>query len=148
MISELSAAGFLAWMSVLFGMAAPGGGSAQPTVTRMIVQEQLIIRIPVRPRPMVRDVNWVEGKGPNCVETSEIRGAMLSNPETVDFVFGNRKRIRAQFSDDCRALDFYGGFYLKPEDDRICVKRDFVHSRVGGSCRIERFRSLSPGPRD
>ena len=42
------------------------------------------------------------------------------------------------------ALDFYGGFYLQPDDDRICAKRETIRSRVGGSCRIERFRLLEP----
>ena len=45
---------------------------------------------------------------------------------------------------DCPALDFYGGFYLQPDDERICAKRETIRSRVGGSCRIERFRLLVP----
>ena len=52
----------------------------------------------------------------------------------------NRQRIRAGSTSDCPALDFYGGFYLQPDDERICAKRDSIHSRMGGSCRIERFR--------
>jgi hypothetical protein len=50
--------------------------------------------------------------------------------------------VRAKFNDDCPALDFYRGFYLKPGDDRLCAKRDFVHSRMGESCQIEQFRGL------
>ena len=50
MVPGISAAGLLAWLPVLFGMAGPG----QPTVTRMIVQEQLIIKIPVRPHKVRR----------------------------------------------------------------------------------------------
>ena len=54
----------------------------------------------------------------------------------------DRSRVRAKIDDDCPAIDFYGGFYLQPEDDRVCAKRDEIRSRMGGSCRIERFRSL------
>ena len=31
-----------------------------------------------------------------------------------------------------------------PDIERICAKRDTIRSRVGGSCRIERFRTLVP----
>jgi hypothetical protein len=59
-------------------------------------------------------------------------------------VLGRRERVRASFDGNCPALDFYGGFYLKTQDERVCAKRDSVHSRMGGSCRIERFRRLIP----
>jgi hypothetical protein len=59
-------------------------------------------------------------------------------------VMANRARVRAQFDEGCPALDFYGGFYLQPEDERLCARRDAVHSRMGGSCRIERFKLLVP----
>jgi hypothetical protein len=41
-------------------------------------------------------------------------------------------------------LDFYGQLYLLPNDGRICARRDSIRSRVGGSCRIEKFRTLVP----
>lgn len=144
MFSEISAAAFLAWLPLLLGLAAPGGTGAQPTVTRMIVQEQLIIKIPVRPQPGRRALDWEERKGPKCLDTKHIRGAVLAGPSNVDFALVDRTWVRAQFSDDCPALDFYRGFYLKPEDEQLCAKRDFVHSRMGGSCQIERFHGLKP----
>ena len=67
---------------------------------------------------------------------------MLSGPEQVDFIFRNRARVRAQFDEDCPALDFYAGFYLQPNGDQLCAGRDAVHSRMGGSCTIERFKIL------
>ena len=73
-----------------------------------------------------------------------IRRAMLSGPEQVDFVLANRSRIRAKFDQDCPALDFYGGFYLQPEDDMLCARRDAIHSRMGGSCTIDSFKQLGP----
>ena len=59
-------------------------------------------------------------------------------------LLADRTRIRAQLDEDCPALDFYGGFYLQPDDDRLCAHRDAIHSRMGGSCTIERFRQLEP----
>ena len=73
-----------------------------------------------------------------------IRGAALSGRETVDFFLFDRTRLRAELSEDCPALDFYNGFYLSPEDGRICAKRDEIKNRVGRTCRIERFRRLVP----
>ena len=69
---------------------------------------------------------------------------MLSGPSSIDFVLRDRRRFRAIMDSECPALDFYGGFYLQPDDERICAKREIVRSRVGGSCRIERFRTLVP----
>ena len=140
MLPGTSAAALLAWLPILFGIAGPG----QPAVTRMFVQEQLIIKIPVRPHPVRRSIRWEEHKGPKCLDTNQIRGAVLAGPSDVDFALKDRSWIRAKFSDKCPALDFYRGFYLKPEDDRICAKRDSIHSRMGGSCEIERFRGLRP----
>jgi hypothetical protein len=138
---------FLALFPALFGMSAVQGAEPQTTVRRLIVQDELILRVPLRPRLVMPEIEWVEQRGPRCIDTGEIRGASLSGREHVDFLMFNRSRVRAEFSSDCPALDFYGGFYLKPEDDRLCARRDSVHSRVGGSCRIERFMHLVPRPR-
>ena len=102
------------------------------------------MRVPVAPRPLMRQFEWVEHKGPKCVPVGAIRMALLSGPSQVDFILANRERVRAQLDEDCPALDFYGGFYLQPGDDRLCVRRDAIHSRIGGSCAIERFRQLIP----
>ena len=75
-----------------------------------------------------------------------IRRAMLSGEEQIDFMLADRSRVRAQLDEDCPALDFYGGFYLQfGKDQQICAKRDAIHSRMGGSCEIRRFRLLDPG---
>lgn len=115
----------------------------QGVVRRVVIRDEVIWRIPVRPRrsPMIE---WKERKGPKCLAAAAISGAMLSGPSSIDFVMRDRRRIRAEMDSDCPALDFYGGFYLQPDDERICAKREEVRSRAGGSCRIERFRSLEP----
>jgi hypothetical protein len=116
----------------------------QQTVTRLLVQDEVILRIPVEPQPMRPQIQWIEHKGPKCIPVSAIRAALLSGEEQVDFVFAGRARVRAKLEEDCPALDFYAGFYIQPQGDRLCAGRDAIHSRMGGSCSIERFKLLEP----
>lgn len=142
----------LVLLPLLVGLAAQDDSQRdeepQPTVQRMVVERQWIVRVPVRARPALRKFDWVESKGFKCVRTNAIRGALLSGVDHVDFLLPQRRRIRATFDGNCPALDFYGGFYLKTDDERVCARRDSVHSRMGGSCRIERLRQLVPKFKD
>ena len=52
--------------------------------------------------------------------------------------------VRAHLDEDCPALDFYRGFYLQVQDDHLCAHRDAIHSRMGGSCTIDKFKQLVP----
>jgi hypothetical protein len=128
----------------LLGLFGAQPGAVGESVTRLIVQDEVILRVPVQPRPLLPEFEWVEKKGPKCIPAAAIQRAMLSGSEQVDFVLANHARIRAQFDEDCPALDFYGGFYLQPRDERLCAGRDAIHSRIGGSCTIERFKQLVP----
>jgi len=125
---------------MLLGMA--GAAAPSDRVTSLVVQDRLVMRVPVRPPP--RRLEWIERDGPRCLNARAIRGAMLSARDSVDFVTVRGRRFRAEFEQDCPALDFYGGLYLNPEDQRICAGRDVIRSRIGGSCRIERFHFLVP----
>jgi len=129
---------FLSLLPAFFGFAA---AEQSDQVRTLVVQEEVIMRIPVRPRLVQPDARE-EKKGPKCLEAGSIRGAALSGRESVDFLLYDRTRIRAQLSEDCPALDFYNGFYLTPQKGAVCAKRDDIHSRIGRSCRIERFRRL------
>ena len=132
---------------MLLGFLAVQPGAVQETVTRLVVQDEVILRVPVQPRPFIPQIEWIEHKGPKCIPAGAIRRAVLSGEEQidqVDFVLADRSRIRAKFDEDCPALDFYAGFYLQPQDERLCAHRDSIHSRMGGSCTIERFRQLEP----
>jgi hypothetical protein len=140
----VTAGGLWNLLPLLLGMFGGQPGAVGQSVTRLIVQDEIILRVPVQPRPLMPEIEWVEKKGPKCVPVAAIRRALLSGSEQVDFVLDNHARIRAQFDEDCPALDFYGGFYLQVEDDRLCARRDAVHSRIGGSCTIERFKQLVP----
>lgn len=131
-------------LPLLFGLFGAQPGEVGQTVTRLIVQDEVILRVPVQPRPLLPQFEWVEKKGPKCVPVTDIQRALLSGPEQVDFVLADRARIRAQFDEDCPALDFYAGFYLQLQDGRLCARRDAIHSRIGTSCTIERFKELVP----
>lgn len=131
---------FLSAVPLLLGLS-----SAEPRVVSSVTIEQTtIFRIPVRPHAPTPLVEWTERKGPKCLAAADIAGALLSGPDSVDFVLRDRSRVRARIDDDCSALDFYDGFYVQPTDERLCVKRDEIRSRMGASCRIEKFRSLVP----
>jgi hypothetical protein len=129
---------------MLLGLVAMQPGAYQQTVTRLVIQDEVILRVPVQPRPLLQRVVWMERRGPNCIPVAAIRRALLLGPERVDFVLANRTRVRAEFDEECPGLDFYGGLYLQPADQRLCAGRDAVHSRMGGSCTIERFKQLVP----
>ncbi|HVI04873.1 MAG TPA: hypothetical protein VM711_02110 [Sphingomicrobium sp.] len=134
----------LNFVPLLLGLFAAQPANVGQSVTRLIIQDEVILRVPVQPHRLVPEFDWVEKKGPKCIPIAAIQRALLSGSEQVDFILANRVRMRAQFDEDCPALDFYGGFYLQPKDDRLCARRDAVHSRIGSSCTIERFRQLSP----
>ena len=136
---------FLGFFPALLGMAAQAQGQPAEAqgVRRTVIHEELIISIPVRPRPP-RRIEWIEQKGPRCIAINRIAGAALSGPSSIDFLLRDRSRVRAVMDSECPALDFYRDFYLQPDDHRICAKRETIRSRVGGMCRIEKFRTLVP----
>lgn len=132
----------LGLISALLGSAAQSSDDDQ-VVRRVIVQDEVIFRIPIRPR-LSPSIEWIEHKGPKCIPANMLAGAVLSGPSSIDFVLRNRQRVRAKMDNDCPALDFYKNFYLQPDDEYVCAKRETIRSRVGGSCRIEKFRYLVP----
>jgi hypothetical protein len=135
-------AAILSFIPLAVGLLTAQPVAMQQTVTRLVIQDEVILRVPVQPRPLGPPVDWVEKKAPKCVPVSVIRGALLSGPNQVDFVLAGGARLRAKFDEDCPALDFYRGFYLQPQDERLCAGRDAVHSRIGGSCTIDKFKQL------
>jgi hypothetical protein len=124
----------------LFGIQAP----ATATVSRIVVRDEIVMRVRViRPR-IALPVRWVEKKGPKCIRSESVVAVALADESSIDFLLRDRRRIRAKMDSQCPTLDFYGDLYLQPEDDRICARREEVRSRMGGSCRIERFRTVVP----
>jgi hypothetical protein len=124
----------------LFGAQPP----TTATVSRLAARDEIVLRVPVvRPR-MAWPVRWIEKKGPKCIRSTSVIAAALADQRSIDFLLRDRRRIRAKMDSDCPTLDFYGGFYLQPEDDRICARREEIRNRIGASCRIERFRTMVP----
>ncbi len=134
----------LAFVPLLLGLFAAQPGVVSQSVTRLVIQDEVILRVPIQPRPLQPQFEWHERKGPKCIPAGAIRGALLSGTQQVDFVMGGPRRMRAVLDEDCPALDFYRGFYLQPADERLCAGRDAIYSRMGGSCTIERFKQLVP----
>ncbi len=81
---------------------------------------------PARPGAAAPDappIEWIETKGPEVhPRRRSIRGALLSGPTRSTSCLPTAAAMRAQFDEDCPALDFYGGFYLQPDDDRLCAE--------------------------
>jgi hypothetical protein len=141
---RLVIAGTIWKLMLLLGLFGGEPAVVGQSVTRLMVQDEVVLRVPVQPRPLLPAIDWVEHKGPKCIPAGAIRRVLLSGPSQVDFILADRSRVRAHFDEDCPALDFYAGVYLQTADDRLCVRRDAVQSRIGGSCTIERFRQLVP----
>jgi hypothetical protein len=136
---------FLNALPLLLGLAMIQPGEVQSVVTRLVVQNEVILRVPVQPRSNDPQIEWRERKGPKCIPAALIRRSSLSGSEQVDFILSGGSRVRAQFDEGCPALDFYGGLYLQyGRDQQICARRDAVQSRMGRSCTIDRFRLLIP----
>lgn len=135
--------GLFGLFAILFAAAEPPQSGPPPAVRMMVVQQQLIVRVPVRPHPAFT-LRWQEEKGPKCLPVGMIAGAMLSSPGNIDLVLRNRQRVRARLDSDCEGLDFYSDVYMQTGDGEVCAKRDSIRSRVGGLCRIEKFKMLVP----
>ncbi|MGQ0559391.1 MAG: hypothetical protein ACT4OE_07380 [Sphingosinicella sp.] len=136
-------AGATALLLLLFSVPEPPGEEKRVTVRH----QRIILRMPVGPAPAraYSSAEWRESRGPRCVPASSLAGATSPGPESIDLILRDSSRMRARLDRGCAALDFYRGFYLHlTADGRICADRDAIHSRSGGECRIDQFRTLSP----
>lgn len=118
-------------------------------LAQVSIHERIIIRVPRMSRMPARSyappTEWKEHKGPKCIAVAEIAGAMLNKDGAVDLVMDDTTRLRARLDGDCKPLDYYSGFYLKPgPDGMICKDRDAIRMRSGARCEIEGFKSLRP----
>ena len=138
----------------LLALAAPAAAMVQSDLggvefAQMSVHERIIIRVPRMSRPVSAKVNdatapeFKEHKGPKCVAVGDIVGAALGKPGVVDLMMDNGTRLRAKLDGDCKPLDYYTGFYIRPAaDGLICQDRDAIRMRSGATCEIEGFKSL------
>lgn len=140
------------------GTGEPASSRASPAPTRVAqvrIQQHIVIRVP-RPDPVRRvaapppaplpPIAWVEKRADDCIAAESLSGAAIIRSDSVDLVLSGGRRVRAKLGNECPALDFYAGFYVKPnKDGKLCAKRDVFRSRSGGECRIKSFRTLMPG---
>lgn len=138
-------AGSVAW-------AADGESDSRiPLFAQIQIEQRTVVRIrpvalePPAARPQMR-VRWEEKKGPSCIRMTNVAGAMVSSPDSIDLVLRGGARMRAKLARACPSIDFYSGFYVKPsKDGNVCEERDMIHSRSGGECGIQKFKLLVPG---
>lgn len=147
----------------LVAVAAPAPESPSASYWQVVIEQQLIIRVPAQrspinnfsagPAPVLRSrqlpVVWKEKKGPKCVAMRNIMGMQAVQRDSIDLITRQKQRLRAQLNRGCRALDFYAGFYMQgSKDGRLCEGRDQIHARTGAKCEIDKFRLMVPVPRD
>jgi hypothetical protein len=135
----------LSWLPLLLGLAiaVPFGGLS---VSRLTIRDGIVWRVPVVPQQRSPEgvVHWKATKGPKCIDGRDLAAATIADESSVDFLLRDRSRVRAELDSNCPTLDFYGGFYLLSDDDKVCARRDEIRNRMGGSCRIERFSQMVP----
>ena len=50
----------LSLVPALLGLIALQPGAVEQTVTRLVIQDEVILRVPVQPHPMTTPIEWVE----------------------------------------------------------------------------------------
>jgi hypothetical protein len=136
--------------SLALGMAPPPEEPAGIEVADITITRSFVLRIPARrsraaSAPKLAPPAYRERKGPKCIDASRIGGAAVTAPDSVDVMLRGGERLRARLEDECPALDYYSGFYVRPgADGKICADRDSIRTRSGGDCQIDRFRVLTP----
>lgn len=115
-------------------------------IAQMTIRQTVVIRIPVAPpAPPPRPIQWKEVKGPKCVPMSQLAGWAVTQSDSLDLFLRTGARLRVQLDDECPAIDYYQGLYLRPTaDGQVCSHRDSIRTRAGGECGIEKFRTLVP----
>jgi hypothetical protein len=136
----------LALSLLVTGRAAPAD---RVTIAQLTITHSLVIRIPGWRRSAAGQPapgsQFKEHKGPHCIDAAAIGAAAISAPDGVDFIVKGGQRVRARLEEQCPALDYYSGFYVvPPPDGKICAGRDSIHTRSGGDCQVDRFRTLTP----
>lgn len=118
-------------------------------LAQLTIHQRIVIRIPrllgsrqARPSEPA-ELRWTMKKGPKCVPMDALEGAVITGADTVDLMIADGTRLRAELEDDCPALDFYSGLYVKSTPDgMICADRDSIRARSGSVCRIDGFKRM------
>ncbi len=118
-------------------------------LAQLTIHQRIVIRIPrilggrTPQRAVPAELGWTTRKGPRCVPMTALAGAVITGTDSVDLIVADGTRLRAELEDDCPALDFYSGLYVKgTADGMICADRDSIRARSGSVCRIDGFKRL------
>ncbi len=129
-------------------IAASGGGELPPRDSVILAQLTIQRRAIIRVRPannLPPPTKFKEKKAPSCIRWSLMAAAMVSSRTTIDLIIKGGTRYRVKLEKSCQAIDFYSGFYVRQTGDgQICRDRDSIHSRSGGMCEIDDFKTLVP----
>ena len=87
----------LSFIPLLLGLFAAQPAAMQQSVTRLVIQDEVILRVPVEPRRLGPQIDWIEHKAPKCMPIAAIRAALLSGQSQVDFILAGGTRVRAKF---------------------------------------------------
>lgn len=128
---------------------------------QMTIKQRIVIRVPMIGRtmpeapadrayekddpPSIPDTDWVERKGPKCVDIRRVRAAAITSDRGIDLMLRGHGRVRALLGRGCRPADLYSGFYIQPNaDGAFCAGRDRMLARSGADCEITELVRLVP----
>jgi hypothetical protein len=87
--------------------------------------------------------SFAERRMGKCIPIGNIAGVQPNGGNDLILYLRDRRMVRAQLERECRARDFYSGFYLsRSSDGRLCVDRDVLQSRSGANCKLSELRQL------
>ncbi|MDV3458900.1 hypothetical protein RZN05_18020 [Sphingomonas sp. HF-S4] len=150
MLNPLIAASGL--LLLLAAPASPPEPIDWDTAASLIQQQRITVHVPritvsratLTVRTM-RSVAMVEKKAEDCVKMEELAGFSVNRFDSVDLMLKNGSLLRVKLGNDCPALGFYNGFYVKAnKDKKMCANRDSIRSRSGRQCAIQSFAALVP----
>lgn len=119
-------------------------------LAQLVIRQRIVIRMsqpmasraPI-PLPPSQNYKVSEKKGPKCVPIDRLAGSGVARKDSVDLLMSDGTMLRAKLGDDCPALDFYAGIYLKQTaDGMLCGERDVIRARSGRACPIAAFKKL------
>ena len=126
---------------------------SQQSVTRLIVQDEVILRDPGPAAPADAADRMDRAQGPEMHPGRRRSGGRFCRaPSRSTSCSPTARGFARKFDEDCPALDFYGGFYLQPQDDQqLCAapRRDplahgrKLHDRAVQAARCRNFASVS-----
>ena len=93
-----------------------------------------------------RRSNGSSEKGPKCIPAGAIRAraSLRAANRSTSCSEASRADARAVRRGLSGARLLRRTSICRPQDDELCAGRDAIHSRMGGSCTIERFKLLIP----